>query len=259
PACARLKGPPRSRVEHLLVMVPQPLRQGPRTAPIFFRTVRERPLFACAVRRRRFPVGESPTRRTLQPEATGAVMEVGKLRPLGISTLRDRVCELRSRPSIGTLRLPPRAKRSTGGGRGGGGIYIDAGSMMFVTNPERCDVMVTENVFGDIASEIAAGVVGGLGVAPSADVSETHGVFQPSHCSAPDIAGKGAANLVATILSAAMMLDWLSDKRGDERCAEAAASIRTATGAILETGPKTRDLGGSAGMVEVTQAIRNAL
>ncbi len=96
-------------------------------------------------------------------------------------------------------------------------IYIDAGSMMFATNPERYDVVVTENVFGDIASEIAAGVVGGLGVAPSADVSETHGVFQPSHGSAPDIAGKGAANPGATILSAAMMLDWLSDKHGDER------------------------------------------
>ncbi len=138
-------------------------------------------------------------------------------------------------------------------------IYIDAGSMMFVTNPERYDVVVTENVFGDIASEIAAGVVGGLGVAPSPDLSETHGVFQPSHGSAPDIAGKGAANPGATILSAAMMLDWLSDKHGDERCANAAASIRTATGAILETGPKTRDLGGSAGTVKVTQAIRNAL
>jgi len=105
-------------------------------------------------------------------------------------------------------------------------IYIDAGSMMFVTNPERYDVVVTENVFGDIASEIAAGVVGGLGVAPSPDLSETHGVFQPSHGSAPDIAGKGAANPGATILSAAMMLDWLSDKHGDERCANAAASIR---------------------------------
>ena len=83
-------------------------------------------------------------------------------------------------------------------------------------------------------------------------------MFQPSHGSAPDIAGKGAANPVATILSAAMMLDWLSDKHGDARCANAAASIRTATGAILETDPKTRDLGGSAGTVEVTQAIRNS-
>ena len=131
--------------------------------------------------------------------------------------------------------------------------------MMFVTNPERYDVVVTENVFGDITSEIAAGVVGGLGVAPSADVSATHGVFQPSHGSAPDIAGKGVANPVATILSAAMMLDWLCDKHGDERCANAAASIRAATSSVLATGPKTRDLGGRAGTAEVTKAIRDAL
>jgi 3-isopropylmalate dehydrogenase len=130
---------------------------------------------------------------------------------------------------------------------------------MFVTNPERYDVVVSENVFGDITSEIAAGVVGGLGVAPSGDVSETHGVFQPSHGSAPDIAGKGVANPVATILSAAMMLDWLSDKHGDERCAKVAAAIRAATAAVLASGPKTRDLGGSAGTAEVTKAIRDAL
>ncbi len=94
-------------------------------------------------------------------------------------------------------------------------IYIDAGSMMFVTNPERYDVVVTENVFGDITSEIGAGIVGGLGVAPSADVSERHGVFQPSHGTAPDIAGRGLANPVAMILSAAMMLDWLSERHQD--------------------------------------------
>src|SRR5215203_6222206 len=103
-------------------------------------------------------------------------------------------------------------------------LYIDAGSMMLVTNPERFDVIVTENVFGDITSEIAAGVVGGLGVAPSADVSETHGVFQPSHGTAPDIAGKGIANPVATILSAAMLLDWF----GDEASLKAAERIRNA-------------------------------
>lgn len=138
-------------------------------------------------------------------------------------------------------------------------IYIDAGSMMFVTNPERYDVVVTENVFGDITSEIAAGVVGGLGVAPSADVSATHGIFQPSHGSAPDIAGQGVANPVAAILSAAMMLDWLSERHSDERCANAAAAIRAATGSVLADGPKTRDLGGTASTAEVTKAIQDAL
>jgi 3-isopropylmalate dehydrogenase len=131
--------------------------------------------------------------------------------------------------------------------------------MMLVAEPERFDVIVTENVFGDIISEIAAGIVGGLGVAPSGDVSLTHGVFQPSHGTAPDIASKGVANPVATILSAAMLLDWLADKHGDERCAKAAASIRTGTTSVLASGPKTRDLGGTAGTAEVTQAIRSSL
>lgn len=138
-------------------------------------------------------------------------------------------------------------------------LYIDAGSMMFITNPERFDVVVTENVFGDIVSELGAGVVGGLGVAPSADVSETHAVFQPSHGSAPDIAGKGVANPIAMILSAAMMLDWLSNKHADDRCAKAAASIRAATAEVLRSGPKTPDLGGDARTDHVTNAICHGL
>jgi 3-isopropylmalate dehydrogenase len=138
-------------------------------------------------------------------------------------------------------------------------LYIDAGSMMFVTNPERYDVVVTENVFGDITSEIAAGIVGGLGVAPSGDISETMGVFQPSHGTAPDIAGKGVANPVATILSAAMLLDWLAERNDDERCVKAAAAVREATAKVLASGPKTADLGGNAGTTAVTSAIIAAL
>lgn len=134
-------------------------------------------------------------------------------------------------------------------------LYIDAGSMMLVTNPERFDVVVTENVFGDITSEIAAGVVGGLGVAPSGDISLRHGIFQPSHGSAPDIAGKGIANPVATILSAAMMLDWLAEQFDDPRCTKAAATIRRATSVVLQEGPRTPDLGGSGSTSSVTQAI----
>lgn len=134
-------------------------------------------------------------------------------------------------------------------------LYIDAGSMMFVTNPERYDVVVTENVFGDITSEIAAGVVGGLGVAPSGDISLKRGIFQPSHGSAPDIAGKGVANPVATILSAAMMLDWLAEQHQDPRCTKAAAAIRRATAQVLKEGPRTPDLGGKGSTASVTQAI----
>jgi len=138
-------------------------------------------------------------------------------------------------------------------------VYVDAGAMLMVMKPERFDVIVTENVFGDITSEIAAGLVGGLGVAPSADVSERHAVFQPCHGTAPDIAGKGVANPVATILSAAMMLDWIGHRHQDGACLEAASAIRAATSAILRSGPRTRDIGGSASTAEVTTAIAAAV
>jgi 3-isopropylmalate dehydrogenase len=128
-----------------------------------------------------------------------------------------------------------------------------------VTDPERYDVVVSENIFGDILSEIAAGLVGGLGLAPSADVSLTHGVFQPSHGSAPDIAGKGIANPTAMILSAAMMLEWLGERHGDDLCTKGAQSINSAVEAALAKGPRARDLGGTAGTEEVVNAVIKAL
>ncbi|SDL06061.1 isocitrate/isopropylmalate dehydrogenase family protein [Arthrobacter sp. ok362] len=137
--------------------------------------------------------------------------------------------------------------------------YIDAGSMYMVTDPERYDVVVSENIFGDIVSEIAAGLVGGLGVAPSADVSLTHGVFQPSHGSAPDIAGQGVANPAAMILSAAMMLEWLGERRGDDLCTQIAQNIQIAVESALATGPLARDLGGPAGTQEVLDTVVKAL
>ena len=138
-------------------------------------------------------------------------------------------------------------------------LYIDAGCMMLVTHPQRFDVIVTENVFGDIASEIAAGVIGGLGVAPSADVSLEHGVFQPSHGTAPDIAGKGRANPVATILSVAMMLEWLADRHDDDRLRKAAIAIQDATARVLERGDSTPDIGGGLTTTQAAEAIANAI
>jgi 3-isopropylmalate dehydrogenase len=131
--------------------------------------------------------------------------------------------------------------------------------MYMVTDPERYDVVVSENIFGDIISEIAAGLVGGLGVAPSADVSLTHGVFQPSHGSAPDIAGKGIANPTAMILSSAMMLEWLGERHGDDLCTQAAHNIQTAVESALASGPLARDLGGTAGTQEVLETVVKAL
>src|SRR6266404_8127558 len=88
-------------------------------------------------------------------------------------------------------------------------LYVDACSLMMVKRPWDFDVMVTENMFGDILSDLAAGLIGGLGMAPSADIGDRYAVFQPSHGSAPGIVGRGIANPVATILSVGLMLDWL--------------------------------------------------
>ncbi|MFH1569225.1 MAG: isocitrate/isopropylmalate dehydrogenase family protein, partial [Gemmatimonadota bacterium] len=93
--------------------------------------------------------------------------------------------------------------------------YVDAMALYLVQRPGAYDVLVTENMFGDILSDLAAGLVGGMGMAPSADIGEEAAVFQPSHGSAPDIAGLGRANRVATILSAVLMLRWLGARGGD--------------------------------------------
>lgn len=117
-------------------------------------------------------------------------------------------------------------------------VYVDAASLYLVQRPHTFDVMVTENIFGDILSDLAAGLVGGMGMAPSADIGDTYAVFQPSHGSAPDIAGRGIANPVATILSVALMLDWLGQPAG-------AAMIRRAVEAVCaDPANWTVDLGG---------------
>src|SRR6201991_5227737 len=90
-------------------------------------------------------------------------------------------------------------------------LYVDACSALLVKRPWDFDVMVMENMFGDILSDMTAGLIGGMGMAPSADIGDRHAVFQPCHGTAPDIMGKGLANPAAMILSAAMMLDWLAD------------------------------------------------
>jgi 3-isopropylmalate dehydrogenase len=117
-------------------------------------------------------------------------------------------------------------------------VYVDAASLYLLQRPQTFDVIVTENMFGDILSDLAAGLIGGMGMAPSADIGENHAVFQPSHGTAPDIAGKGIANPIATILSAAMMLEWLG-------LLEPAGMINGAVERVLAKGHRTPDLGGS--------------
>jgi 3-isopropylmalate dehydrogenase len=120
-------------------------------------------------------------------------------------------------------------------------VYVDAAALYLVKDPRRFDVIVTENMFGDILSDLAAGLVGGMGMAPSADFGERCGVFQPAHGSAPDIAGKGIANPVAAILSAAMMLEWLAQPA----LVEGAQRIRRAVEAVLaDPANRTPDMGG---------------
>jgi 3-isopropylmalate dehydrogenase len=121
-------------------------------------------------------------------------------------------------------------------------IYVDAAALYLVQQPQRFDVLVTENLFGDILSDLAGGLVGGMGMAPSADIGDEYAVFQPSHGSAPDIAGKGIANPVAAILSLQMMLEWLDTeetRRGAKLVGRAIERI------FRDSEKRTRDLGGS--------------
>jgi 3-isopropylmalate dehydrogenase len=130
-------------------------------------------------------------------------------------------------------------------------VYVDAAALYLVRQPERFDVIVTENLFGDILSDLAAGLVGGMGMAPSGDIGEGHAVFQPSHGSAPDIAGQGTANPVATVLSVAMMLEWLG-----ERARPGAELIRGAVERVLSSERnRTRDLGGELSTTEMGDLI----
>ncbi len=131
-------------------------------------------------------------------------------------------------------------------------VYVDAMALFLVRNPERYDVMVTENMFGDILSDLAAGTVGGMGMAPSADIGPRWAVFQPAHGSAPDIAGQGKANPVGMILSVAMMLEWF----GGGAHMEAARLVRHAVETVLaDPANATPDLGGRLTTTELTQKI----
>jgi 3-isopropylmalate dehydrogenase len=138
-------------------------------------------------------------------------------------------------------------------------LYVDACAAMLVRRPWDFDVMVTENMFGDILSDLTAGLVGGMGMAPSADIGDNHAVFQPCHGTAPDIMGQGKANPTAMILSAAMMLDWLGDKLGIEGATEAGGRIERAVDAAYAGGIRPIEFGGSNGTADIAKAVLAAL
>ncbi|MEM9573633.1 MAG: isocitrate/isopropylmalate family dehydrogenase [Pseudomonadota bacterium] len=138
--------------------------------------------------------------------------------------------------------------------------YVDATALWMVEKPWVFDVMVTENMFGDILSDLGAGLMGGLGLAPSADIGHHHAVFQPCHGSAPDIAGQGVANPFAMILSAAMMLDWLGLKHGNNTMIKHGSLLRDSVYDVVSAGTHlTRDLGGESGTADAAKAVLNAM
>ncbi|MGZ7049963.1 MAG: homoisocitrate dehydrogenase [Methanobacterium sp.] len=132
-------------------------------------------------------------------------------------------------------------------------LYVDATAMFFITNPYMFDVIVTTNLFGDILSDEGAGLVGGLGLSPSANIGDNNALFEPVHGSAPDIAGKGISNPSAMILSSVMMLNYLNEY-------DAARKVENAlTDVLIEGKVLTPDLGGSASTMEMADAISSKI
>ena len=137
---------------------------------------------------------------------------------------------------------------------------IDTISMKMVMNPQQYDVIVTTNQFGDILSDIGAGLVGGLGLAPGLGVGTNQAMAQATHGSAPDIAGRNIANPYAMIVSGEMLLDWLGRKHKEPKAVEAAASIRAAVEKVVVAGKSlTKDLGGTASTREMGDAVAAAV
>ncbi|MEM4861575.1 MAG: isocitrate/isopropylmalate family dehydrogenase, partial [Candidatus Nezhaarchaeales archaeon] len=128
-------------------------------------------------------------------------------------------------------------------------LIVDAAAYRIIVAPETLEVLVTSNMFGDILSDVAAGVVGSIGLAPSANVGDEHAMFEPVHGTAPDIAGKGVANPIASILSAAMMLSHLGEVE-KARAIEAAVDKLILEGRVL-----TPDMGGTAKTMDVANEV----
>jgi isocitrate dehydrogenase (NAD+) len=134
-------------------------------------------------------------------------------------------------------------------------LIIDAGCMRLVQDPSRFDVLLLENLYGDVVSDLCAAFVGGLGVVPGANIGVEGAVFEAVHGSAPDIAGKGLANPLAFLMSAVMMLNHIADTRKDPSARTAAERIKKAYDKALADGKKTRDLGGDLGTEPFVDAV----
>lgn len=138
--------------------------------------------------------------------------------------------------------------------------YVDAMAMYLITNPERYDVLVAPNLYGDILSDLASVLAGGIGMAPSGSYGYSNAMFEPIHGSAPDIAGQGFVNPAASLLSASMMLDYLAGKTSGSAAAEFklfSESLEDAVKGVIVSGVKTRDLGGTTSTSEFGDAVKD--
>jgi 3-isopropylmalate dehydrogenase len=138
-------------------------------------------------------------------------------------------------------------------------LYVDAAAMRLIKEPQQFDVLVTPNMFGDILSDEAAQLIGGLGMAPGANIGNDFALFEPIHGSAPNRAGKQTANPISMILAAKMMLDWLGERYDDNNCVNAAKAIENGVVKTLRSGPTVPDCGGSTTTMGMAQAIAAAL
>ena len=138
-------------------------------------------------------------------------------------------------------------------------MYVDACSMNLIRQPQEFDVIVTTNLFGDILSDESSQVVGGLGMAPAANIGDNFGLFEPVHGAAFDIAGKEIANPTSFILSIKMMLEWLGTKNNDQNASSAAKILEDTVLNIVNSGVATKDIGGVMSTREFTKEITNKL
>ena len=138
-------------------------------------------------------------------------------------------------------------------------LYVDAASMRLIKEPQSFDVLVTPNLFGDILSDEAAQLIGGLGMAPGANIGDNFALFEPIHGSAPNRAGKQTANPISMILAAKMMMDWLGERHKDVKCTDAGKAIEKAVVKTLERGPTVPDCGGKASTQAMAEAIAAAI
>jgi 3-isopropylmalate dehydrogenase len=138
-------------------------------------------------------------------------------------------------------------------------MYVDACAMNLIRQPDQFDVIVTTNLFGDILSDESSQVVGGLGMAPAANIGDNFALFEPVHGAAFDIAGQGIANPSSFLLSIKMMLDWLGAKHNDSKCLEVGEKLESVIFELVKDGIKTKDIGGVKTTAEFTKEITDRL